>query len=191
MKLKNIKAFEEFFYFDQEEERASNERPETDGCPDCGDDVVTCDCVDYDDEEFGPDYVKPSNREEEIYGDDDDYDNNFELAPVGEEDSEYDEEEEEEDDTNKPWGDEGIRLERFSTFNEKKKAPKKDKKEDEKDPKKPDFKDFDKDGDKKEPMAKALKDKEAKEDKGGKKFEKPKKGEIPAALAAYQKKKKK
>lgn len=191
MKLKNIKAFEEFFYFDQEEERASNERPETDGCPDCGDDVATCDCVDYDDELR--DYVKPSNREEEIYGDDDDYDKNFELAPVGEEDSEYDEEEEEEDDTNKPWGDEGIRLERFSTFNEKKKAPKKDdkKKDDEKTPKKTDFKDFDKDGDTKEPMTKALKDKEAKEEKGGKKFEKPKKGEIPAALAAYQKKKKK
>ena len=40
-------------------------------------------------------------------------------------------------------------------------------------------------------MTKALEDKEAKEEKGGKKFEKPKKGEIPAALAAYQKKKKK
>jgi hypothetical protein len=131
-------------------------------CPDCKDDVATCDCVDYDDEEFGPGYVKPSNREE------------------------YDEEED-----NKPWGDENIKLERFSTFNEKKKAPKKDKKkDDEKTPKRPDFKDFDGDGDQKEPMTKALKDKEEK-DKGGKKFEKPKKGEIPAALAAYQKKKKK
>lgn len=180
MKFKNIKAFEDFYY--SEEERTH------DICPDCGYDVATCDCVDYDDEMR--DYVKPSNREDEIYGVDD-----YELAPVGEEDPEFidleEEEEEEEDNTDKPWGDEGIRLERFSTFNEKKKAPKKDKKEDEKDPKKPDFKDFDKDGDEEEPMTKALKDKEKKEDKGGKKFEKPKKGEIPAALAAYQKKKNK
>jgi hypothetical protein len=98
-----------------------------------------------------------------------------------------DEEEEEEEEDDKPW-DENIKLERFSTFNEKKKAAKKD---EDKDSKKPDFKDFDGDGDKKEPMTKALKDKEDKEDKGGKKFEKPKKGEIPAALKKYQDKKKK
>jgi hypothetical protein len=141
-------------------------------CPDCEDDVATCDCVDYDDEEFGPGYVKPSNQDPSEYNDCDT--------------CEHEEEEEEEE--YKPWGDENIKLERFSTFNEKKKAPKK--KDDEKTPKRPDFKDFDGDGDEKEPMTKALKDKEEK-DKGGKKFEKPKKGEIPAALAAYQKKKKK
>ena len=177
MKFKNIKAFEDFYY--SEEERTH------DICPDCGYDVATCDCVDYDDEMR--DYVKPSNREDEIYGDDD-----YELAPVGEEDPELDLEEE--DNTDKPWGDEGIRLERFSTFNEKKKAPKKDdKKEPAKKGEKPDFLDLNKNDNKKEPMKKAAQEAKEQEekDKGGKKFEKPKKGEIPAALAAYQKKKKK
>ena len=114
------------------------------------------------------------------------------YASEEENSDDYDHEREEEENEDeavedeRAWGDEGTKLERFSTFNEKKKATKKDDEEG----KKPDFKDFDKDGDKKEPMTKALKDKEKKEEKGGKKFEKPKKGEIPAALAAYQKKKK-
>ena len=109
------------------------------------------------------------------------------YASEEENSDDYDHEREEEENEDeavedeRAWGDEGTKLERFSTFNEKKKAPKKDDKK-EKTPKKPDFKDFDKDGDKEEPMTKALKDKEKKE--------KPKKGEIPAALAAYQKKKK-
>jgi hypothetical protein len=137
-------------------------------CPDCGNDVVTCDCVDYDDEEFDPGYEKPSNQDPSEYNDCDT--------------CEHEEEEEEEE--YKPWGDENIKLERFSTFNEKKKAPAKN-------DEKPDFLDLNKNGDKKESMKKAAKDKEEKEDQSGKKFEKPKKGEIPAALKKYQDKKKK
>lgn len=190
--MRHLKKFEEVDYdqlrdqihgdFYGSQSAENNNDDNNQACPDCGDDVATCDCVDYEDEMR--DYVKPSNQEPEIYGSD--YNNT--------QDSDCDtceHEEEEEEEEYKPWGDENIKLERFSTFNEKKKAPKKDdkkKKDDEKTPKKPDFKDFDKDGDTEEPMTKALKDKEA---KGGKKFEKPKKGEIPAALAAYQKKKKK
>ena len=181
--MRHLKKFEEVDYdqlrdqihsdFYGSQSAENNNDDNNQACTDCGDDVATCDCVDYDDE-MG-DYVKPSNQEPEIYGSDSDCD-------TCEHEEEY-----------KPWGDENIKLERFSTFNEKKKAPKKDdkKKDDEKTPKKPDFEDFDKDRDTKEPMTKALKDKEAKEEKGGKKFEKPKKGEIPAALAAYQKRKKK
>ena len=90
---------------------------------------------------------------------------------------EYEEEDCEPCEDERAWGDEGIRLERFSTFNEKKA--------------KPDFLDLDKDGDKKESMKKAAKD--AKDKKDGKKdgkFEKPKKGEVPAGLKKYLDKKK-
>ena len=185
--MRHLKKFEEVDYdqlrdqihsdFYGSQSAENNDDDNNQACTDCGDDVATCDCVDYDDE-MG-DYVKPSNQEPEIYGSD--YNNTQDSDCDTCEHEEKDEEEE-----YKPWGDENIKLERFSTFNEKKKAPKKKapKKDDEKTPKKPDFKDFDEDGDTKEPMTKALKDK-------GKKFEKPKKGEIPAALAAYQKRKKK
>ena len=193
--MRHLKKFEEVDYdqlrdqihgdFYGSQSAENNNDDNNQACPDCGDDVATCDCVDYEDEMR--DYVKPSNQEPEIYGSD--YNNT--------QDSDCDtceHEEEEEEEEYKPWGDENIKLERFSTFNEKKKAPKKDdkkKKDDEKTPKKPDFKDFDKDGDKKEPMTKALKDKEAKEEKGDKKFEKPKKGEMPAGLKKFMDKKKK
>ena len=161
MKFKTIKAFEEFFYFDQAEEFTPGEIQNPDD-----------DASEYND---------PEQTEQELLPGD---------LPC--DTCEHEEEKEEED--YKPWGDESIRLERFSTFNEKKKAPKKDdKKEPAKKGEKPDFLDLNKNDNKKEPMKKAAQ--EAKEtegkDKGGKKFEKPKKGEIPAALAAYQKKKNK
>ena len=101
---------------------------------------------------------------------------------------EYSKEEEEEDEDNsheyeeRAWGDE-AKLERFATFNEKKKENKKGEK--------PDFPDVDGDGDRKEPISKAAKDAKKDDKKDDKKFVKPKKGEVPAALAAYQKKKKK
>jgi hypothetical protein len=165
MKLKNLKKFEDFYYYGEDSPKAE----ERDGLnPD--------DLFRQHDTEF-PGSVNDmlSKEEEEEY-----------CEPC---DTEEEEEEDNFETEERPWGDESVRLEKFSTFNEKKKE-KKDDKED----KKPDFKDFDKDGDKKEPMTKALKDKEEKEkkeDKGVKKFEKPKKGEIPAALKKYQDKKKK
>ena len=150
MKFKTIKAFEEFFYFDEEE--------------------------------FKPEVNNNDTEAQELPGD----------LPSNSDCDTCEHEEEKEEEDYKPWGDESIRLERFSTFNEKKKAPKKDdKKEPAKKGEKPDFLDLNKNGDKKEPMKKAAQEAKEKENKGGKKFEKPKKGEIPAALAAYQKKKKK
>ena len=126
----------------------------------------------------------------------------------GDEDLNYKEEEEEEGDE-KDWNDDSLRLERFSTFNEKKKfspaqlaAQKKfkerikgkksdDKEDDKKAPAKkgvkPDFLDLDKDGDKKEPMKKAAKEgddkKEEKEEKETKGLT-AKQKKLPAALQA-------
>ena len=161
--MRHLKKFEEVDY-DQLRDQIHSDFYGSQSAENNNDDnnQACTDCED-DDDEMG-DYVKPSNPQDS------------DCDTCEHEEEEY-----------KPWGDENIKLERFSTFNEKKKAPKKDdkKKDDEKTPKKPDFKDFDEDEDTKEPMTKALKE------KGGKKFEKPKKGEIPAALAAYQKKKKK
>ena len=206
MKFKTIKAFEEFFYFDQEEEFTPGK---------IQDDTTHEDEIIYDDveDENGSEYNDPTKQEllpgdlpsdsdcdtckhEEEDNSDREriskFDNFFMSSNQENENEEEEEEEEEEDNTDKPWGDEGIRLERFSTFNEKKKAPKKDdKKEPAKKGEKPDFLDLNKNGDKKEPMKKAAQEAKEKENKGGKKFEKPKKGEIPAALAAYQKKKNK
>ena len=105
-------------------------------------------------------------------------------------DYDYEREEEENEDEavedERAWGDEGTKLERFSTFNEKKA--------------KPDFLDLDKDGNKKESMKKAAADakggkkdakKDEKEDDKSKKSEKPKKGEMPAGLKKFMDKKKK
>ena len=154
------------------------------------------------------------NGSEEEEGDEDNYDPENDGSDglgydeeEGDEDLNYEEEEEEEGDE-KDWNDDSLRLERFSTFNEKKKfspaqlaAQKKfkerikgkksdDKEDDKKAPAKkgvkPDFLDLDKDGDKKEPMKKAAKEaKEAKEgdDKKEEKEEKETKG-----LTAKQKK---
>ena len=169
MKFKTIKAFEEFFYFDQEEEFTPGK---------IQDDTTHEDEIIYDDveDENGSEYNDPTKQE---------------LLP-GDLPSDSDCDTCKHEEEYKPWGDESIRLERFSTFNEKKKAPKKDdKKEPAKKGEKPDFLDLNKNGDKKEPMKKAAQEAKEKENKGGKKFEKPKKGEIPAALAAYQKKKNK
>ena len=137
MKFKTIKAFEEFFYFDEEEFKPEVNNNDTEAQELPGD--------------------LPSNSDCDTCEHDDDDDNFFTSTE--------EEEEEEEEDEYKPWGDERIRLEKFSTFNEKKKPEFWKKKEDKKDSKKDDSK---KDG-----------------------FVKPKKGEIPAALAAYQKKKNK
>lgn len=155
MKLKNLKKFEDFYYYGEDSPKAEERdglnpndlfRQHHTGFPGSVNDMLS----------------KEGEEEEEKY-----------CEPC---DTEKDEDEDNFETEERPWGDESVRLEKFSTFNEKKKEKKDDKE------------------DKKEPMTKALKDKEEKEkkeDKGVKKFEKPKKGEIPAALKKYQDKKKK
>jgi hypothetical protein len=204
MKFKTIKAFEEFFHFGQEEEFAPRERQDND---------TTEDDVE-EDEIYGSEYNDPTEQEllpgdlpsdsdcdtcehEEEDNSDKRINNfdNFFMSSNHEKDDEEVEEEEEERENN--WGDEGIRLERFSTFNEKKKATpaqqkardafakrikgeksddKDDKKSDKKVPaekdEKPDFLDLNKNGDKKESMKKAAKDVKDKKEETGKKSKK-------------------
>ena len=179
MKFKTIKAFEEFFHFGQEDEFAPRERQDNDPATQ-EDEIINYGDVEEEDEIYGSEYNDPTEQEL-LPGDlpsDSDCDtceheednsdkriNNFDNFFMS---SNHEVEEEEEERENN-WGDEGIRLERFSTFNEKKK---------------PEF------WKKKDKDSKEDKDSK-KEDKDSKKFVKPKKGEIPAALAAYQKNKKK
>jgi hypothetical protein len=163
------------------------------------------------------------NGSEEEEGDEDNYDpeNDEDFGAMRADGSDglgYDEEEgdedfyDEEEGDEKDWNDDSLRLERFSTFNEKKKfspaqlaAQKKfkerikgkksdDKEDDKKAPAKkgvkPDFLDLDKDGDKKEPMKKAAKEAKEGDDKKEEKEEKETKGltakqkKLPAALQA-------
>lgn len=121
--------------------------------------------VDSDEQEW-LDEINPSNEleedEDEEYIDDEDYDVNGE-----EEEDDFDEFEGEEPMRRKVWGDEVI--------------------ESKKNKKKPDFMDVDKDGNKKESMKKALKDKDKKDDKKDKKDDK-KEEKGKEKLSAAQKK---
>ena len=208
MKLKTIKAFEEFFYFGQEEKFAPGERQDND--PAHEDEIINYDDVE---DENGSEYNDPTEQEllpgdlpsdsdcdtcehEEEDNSDRERINKFDNFFMSS-DQENENEEEEEEDEYKPWGDESIRLERFSTFNEKKKATpaqqkardafakrikgeksddKDDKKSDKKVPaekdEKPDFLDLNKNGDKKESMKKAAKDVKDKKEETGKKSKK-------------------
>jgi len=200
MKFKTIKAFEEFFHFDREDEFAP-ERQDNDPATQ-EDEIINYGDVEEEDEIYGSEYNDPTEQEllpgdlpsdsdcdtcehEEEDNSDKRINNfdNFFMSSNHEKDDEVVEEEEEERENN--WGDEGIRLERFSTFNEKKKATPAQKKQDLEEEEEKDDKKTTKKGEKPDFLD------SKKEDKDSKKFVKPKKGEIPAALAAYQKNKKK
>ena len=201
MKFKTIKAFEEFFHFGQEDEFAPRERQDNDPATQ-EDEIINYGDVEEEDEIYGSEYNDPTEQEL-LPGDlpsDSDCDtceheednsdkriNNFDNFFMSSNHEEEEVEEEEEERENN-WGDEGIRLERFSTFNEKKK-PEFWKKKDKDSKEDKDSKKEDKDSKKEDKDSK--KEDSKKEDKDSKKFVKPKKGEIPAALAAYQKNKKK
>lgn len=134
MKLKNIKTFEDFELYKN-----------------LGSLKQTKEEYSYDDEDV----------ENDVQDEDDicpqcgrgDYSYERGCVDCDDEENEYRFDSEDEDEDDREWGDEGTKLERFSTFNEKKA--------------KPDFLDLDKDGDKKESMKKAAAD--AKKDKKDKK----------------------
>jgi hypothetical protein len=188
MKFKTIKAFEEFFHFGQEEEFAPRERQDND--PAQEDEIINYGDVEEEDEIYGSEYNDPTEQEllpgdlpsdsdcdtcehEEEDNSDRERINKFDnFFMSSDQENENEEEEEEEEHAN--WGDESVRLERFSTFNEKKASPaqlaarkafadrikgksdkKDDKKEDKKDDEKSDKKD-DKKSDKKEESGKGL-----------------------------------
>ena len=201
MKFKTIKAFEEFFHFDREDEFAPERQDNDPATQEYG--VSGSEHNDPTEQELLPGDL-PSDSDCDTCEHDEDnsdrqrinnFDNFFMSSNHAEEDPEFNRGDDPfEEDPEFNWGDKSISLERFSTFNEKKKATPatpaqqkardafaklRSKKKTTKKGEKPDFLDS-----KKEDLE------EEKDDKD-KKFVKPKKGEIPAALAAYQKKKNK
>ena len=132
MKFKTIKAFEEFFHFDREDEFAP-ERQDNDPATQ-EDEIYGSEHNDPTEQELLPGDL-PSDSDCDTCEHDEDnsdrqrinnFDNFFMSSNHAEEDPELnwgdDPFEEEEEDPEFNWGDKSISLERFSTFNEKKKA---------------------------------------------------------------------